>query len=386
MRIAIYSDNFYPEISGISDSICTTALILANQGHDILCVSPYYSEKNYKKRPQEIPFFEHPQVTIIRIPSLPLFKSPTGQSRISIPVLTSLSKVRDFAPDIIHTHSPFGTGIEALLVSKKLRVPLVGTNHTPIEKFVSVYLEKISRTYYAWYYNKCNFVSAPYLGLLDDMRACGFNAECAEIPNPVSVDTFTYTIEKENIKKQNNFPEHMILYTGRLSPEKHIEIIIRAVSLLKNEFPNLHLYITGHGSAEHTLVQEVEKYKLSKLVHFEGFVDNNRLVTLYQASDVFVIMSSAETQSLSLMQAYACGTPAVVARRGALPHYTPNECGIVVEPTDIHEVVDAIRIMITNKELRDRLSLGARTFVQKLSASHIAQQWIDVYTRLTSKI
>ena len=107
MRIAIFSDNFYPELSGISDSIILLAKELASLGHEICFFVPKYSEKNYQAVNlsfQELKF--DGRVRIKRLFSLPA-PFAGAQSRLVLP-LFSPDIFENFEPDVIHSQLFFG--------------------------------------------------------------------------------------------------------------------------------------------------------------------------------------------------------------------------------------------------------------------------------------
>ena len=135
-----------------------------------------------------------------------MHNSPTGQSRIAIPCGASLPFLYRFNPDVIHTQSPFGAGLEALLASRVLGVPLVGTNHTPIEEFVHyspVFGNRsalFARKYFAWYYNRCVFMTAPYQGLIDRMRQVGLKVEAQAVVQMVQQLLVAHNLHSLRVK------------------------------------------------------------------------------------------------------------------------------------------------------------------------------------------
>ena len=153
MRIAFFADNFYPELSGIVDSVLITGKELTKRGHSVVYVGPHYSPKDYtlvgkqchKQKGSEL----IDGMPIVRLPSLPLPYSPTGQSHFAFPTGRAVKFLRQWKPDIIHTHSPYGCGFEAKKAARKLDVPLVGTNHTPVEEFYP-FAPTLMRRFDAW--------------------------------------------------------------------------------------------------------------------------------------------------------------------------------------------------------------------------------------------
>src|SRR6185312_6477529 len=168
----------------------------------------------------------------------------------AFPIGASFSFLDSFKPDIIHTQSPYGTGWEAVRAAKRYKLPLIGTNHTPVEEFYP-WAPQTFRHFDAWYYNHCAFVTAPYQGLIDNMRQVGFKKEGRGQPNPVPFASKPSTPEeKAAAKVELKLDSPVLLCSGRLASEKKVDDILRAVAVLVKEFPAITLLITGHGSAE----------------------------------------------------------------------------------------------------------------------------------------
>ncbi len=396
MKIAYFSDNFYPEISGISDSIITTGEELIKRGHEVVFVAARYSAKDYKPilkydTKGNVLRDSREDLQVKRLPSLPMPNSPTGQSRVALPILSSYEFLKDWKPDVIHTQSPYGCGIEAWLVSKLLKVPLVGTNHTPIEEFVHYaplgrYYEGLARTYDAWYYNRCVFVTAPYQGLIDNMRTVGFKREGRGQANSVPFASSPSTKEQKLAAKiELQLPGPVLLCSGRLAPEKKVDVILKAVAKVVEEFPTITLVITGHGSVEGSLKKLAADLGIEKNVRFLGFVDSALLPKLYRASDAYVLMSTAETQSLSLMQAFAAGVPALTARSRGLVDYTPEDCGFLIEPGNVDELASRISLLLNDPEIRERMGQAGAAFVATLTPGAIAVAWEEIYAKATEQ-
>ena len=334
MRIAYYSDNFYPEISGISDSIITTGTELARRGHEVMYVAPWYPAKSYKASRDA----ERDKLYIVRLPSIPMPNSPTGQSRIALPIGRSISLVRAFKPDVIHVQSPYGTGLEGMLTAKLLGIPLVGTNHTPLEEFLhyvpgGTFIKAPALVYDSWFYNRCRLVTAPYYGLITEMRSHGFKRPGQAMPNPVPFMASPKNEEQKAVcKTELNIPGRLILSSGRLAPEKNVDVVLHALKKILPKFPDVILAITGHGSHEKSLKALAHKLGIEKNMRFVGFVMPDKLEQLYCTAEVYVVMSTAETQSLSLMQGFANGVPAVAARARRLIYFVPPPFGFFFSP------------------------------------------------------
>jgi glycosyltransferase involved in cell wall biosynthesis len=393
MKIAIYSDNFYPEMSGISDSIIALAQDLSRRGHKVNFYAPRYSKKNFrisKLEPKELDLGKN--IEIFRLPSIPYPSTPTKQGRIALPILSSYRHLKKFDPDVIYTQDFFFAGIEALVISKLLKKPLVGTNHTPISEFLKYapvhwnWLEKLILKYVSWYYNKCLWVSAPSQPILDEMKIFGLKRESRAISNPIYVSDYQPASDtlRDDLKKKIGFSEKTVLYTGRLADEKNIDVIIHAISLVKKKFPSVTFVVTGHGNGEAKLKKLTKKLGLEKNILFLGYVETSIFIKVYQASDVFTVMSTAETQCISMMQAMATGIPVIGANSWGLPDYINSENGYLVEPGDVETLAEKIIYLFENPEERKRLGQGGLKFVQKFGIKNIADEWGKIFARYSN--
>lgn len=388
MRIAYYSDNFFPELSGITDTIIVTGKELKKRGHEISYVCAYYSPRDYSiaklKYPENKADDRIDDIPIFRLPSFHV-PSPTGQSRFAFPFGRSIKFLKSFNPDVIHTQSPYGVGWEAMIAAKKLNIPLVGTNHTAVEDFFP--LPFVMRAYDAWYYNHCDFVTTPYKRLISRMREKGFCKPARSVANPVQLTDFTPPTMGEKNEYKNTFGLNgpVLLYVGRLGAEKRVDVVLRAVALLVKKFKTLTFVATGHGAAEPSLKALVHKLGIDKHVRFTGFLSPESLPHMYKTADAFAIMSTSDSQSIALMQAYANGVPAVCASARGLPDYTPETCGFLVEPGDYRDLADKLSLLLSDSALRESMGRAARTFVQQFSPEIIAEEWENIYKEVIER-
>jgi glycosyltransferase involved in cell wall biosynthesis len=391
MKIAIVSDFFYPELSGVTDSISLLGKALGERGHQVLFLAPWYTKKDYEiARPGKSAADLGGNVSIKRLPAIRHPMSPTRQGRIALPIGKGLLDLYTFKPDVVYTHSIYGPGIEALIYSKLRRTPLVGTNHTPVSEFlpgVPRILVRAILRYTSWYYNKCSFVSAPCKTLLDEMMDFGFKKNAGAIANPVDLLHFSPAKDEKEKKSHKIFfglTSHTVLYTGRLGGEKKIDVIIRALAITQKTIPDISLAITGHGSAEDGLRKLAESLGISAKVKFLGFVDEAVYPNIYKGSDIFVIMSTAETQSLSLMQAMASGLPTIGARAWGLPEYIETKgehpSGIVLEPGDVEGLAETLVSLFKNQAHMKSLGEGGIEAVKKYAPEAIVKRWEDIFT------
>lgn len=389
MRIAIFSENFYPELSGISDSIITLAKELARRGHIIGFFVPEYPKKNYPEgNTKEIDL--GPNISIHRFGSVP-WPSGTAAGRFVFPTNLSadsrLATIRKFNPDVIHTQLFFGMGVEALMNAQILNKPLIGTNHTALKEFLkydpikSAWFDMEILHYMNWYYERCNLVTAPSQSVFDEMDSFGFTGRPRRvISNPIDTHYFRpLPTDIAVLKKKFGFSEHTIFHAGRLSDERHPDILIKALAIVKKKIPDAMLALAGKGIAEPELRELTRSLGLEKSVIFMGFIPQETLVEAYNAAEMFGIASTADTQSLVMMQAMACGIPVIGVRARALPEYINDNNGFIVEPNDEKAFAEKVLYLFQHPDVARKLGTGGRTYVEQFSNSAIGTEWEKIY-------
>lgn len=377
MRIAIFSDNFFPELSGIADMVVTLARELGKRGHKVRLYVPYYAPRNFHR--VTIPFEEidlGENVSIKRLFSIP-FPTGTKQGRMILPSIFGWRDVKKFKPDVLHTQLFFGAGFLALRAQKKLHIPLVGTNHTVISGFVphipffgqslvDFILKLVSR-----FYNHAQLVTAPSRTLLQEMIHYGVDKPCEFVNNPIDLDQFRVL---SSPKKKAS-----LVYAGRLAPEKKLDVLIGAMPLIREKIPEVNLRVAGHGPEQERLKKLAQQLSVADSVTFLGTLSKPALVELYNQSELFVTSSTSENQPLTLLQAFACGIPAVGVNARGLSEHILSSCGKVVEPDSINLLAEAIIDLLHNPSLREEMGKNALEYVKQFQAGAVVQKWEQVY-------
>lgn len=391
MRVAIFTDNFYPELGGIQDSILATVREFGQRGHRIMLIAPSASHRDYARvgrAPTEPDLGSN--VRIRRVPSVHV-PSSSQQSRLAIPIGQQWRRVADFNPHIIHTHTFFGVGLEAMRTARRLALPFVGTNHWNVGAF-DVYMplgrtvfRQISSKLVTRYYQKCNWITAPSQFTIADMQACGLTRPCSVVSNPIDTTLFrpVSPCDKTAYRAKLKLSGAVIVYAGRLGKEKNIEVLIRAIAAARRHVPDISMVVAGHGSDADRLEKLRCALGLNRQIRFVGTLDHAELAKLFAAADVFAIASTSETQSMVLLQAMACGLPVVGAQSGGLTEHIPATVGRLASADDPDDFAAQLTAILTRPQMRHQLGREARSFVQDFSVSAIADAWEQIYSRLT---
>lgn len=388
MKIAIFSDTFYPELGGIADSILSLSKGLANLGNEVNFYVPKYSRANFElaHRKYEEPDLG-PGIKITRLNSIP-FPIQTRQERITLFNPGIIKKIGEWGPDIIHSQLFWSVGLLALKTAKNLKKPIIGTNHMAISEFsryAPLGLKSAGNLlikYTVWYYSKCDFVTAPSNSVFEEMGKLGFNKPHTVISNPIEIGNYhPVSSDEEQKKLKNQFGLHgpVITYAGRLAAEKNIDVLIKAMPAIKRLIPNAELVIAGHGVQEKELKTLVRNFNLTNSVKFTGMLDQSKLADLYRASDIFAIASTSETQNMTMMQAMATSLPVIGVRARALPEYLNRNNGFVVEPGDSQALAEKAVMLLADSNLRHEIGKNGLGFVQSFSPEKIAEAWQNIY-------
>jgi len=219
------------------------------------------------------------------------------------------------------------------------------------------------------------------------MLADGITAPARAIANPVDMKIFNdqEKIDQAAVRKKYNLSKPLVVYAGRLAFEKNIDVIIKAIKIIKKDFPSINLALAGHGQAEASLKSLVKELGLMESVKFLGTLDHYDLARLYRSADVFAIASTSEVQSMTIIQAMACGLPAIGVNYNSIPELIRPDSGLLFEPGNSEDLAKQIIKISADTDLRQKLSRGALSFAPKFSAANIAREWVKLYEEVIEK-
>ena len=386
----MFTDYFFPELGGIQDSIATISRSLARRGHQVDIYAPRYAKRDYRRIGATVPERDlGANVRVRRRPSLP-FPSSTQQSRVALPSPIGWTRlVARTRPDVIHTHSFFGIGLEALFNGACLGIPVIGTNHTTIAGFAPHLPVRADRAaaYVMWFYNRCDYVTAPSRSVFEELGANKLCRPHQVVSNPIDTELFAplRRDERDMLRARFGLAGPTITYAGRLGPEKNIDILLHAVAALRDKGVVAELAIAGHGSHEPILRTLAVGLRIDQQVRFFGTLTQDELAGLLRISDTFAIMSTSETQSMVLLQAMASGVPVVAAETRALPEFVGPGNGVLVDPHDAAGLALALAGLLAAPERRRQLGAGGRRSAERHGTEMIADTWETLYRSVSNR-
>lgn len=338
------TDSYGGVTNGVETTIDSHAAELVSRGHDVTVIAPKQEGVEYGTTEEGFEII--PQQTI------PLVEF--GGEKLGLPLETALEGDCP-EPDIVHTHGPFTEGSMGKQIAAKHDAPVISTFHTPTSEYadyvfgrfadndyVDKTVEGLNNEVYRAIYDDVDWRKAlselSLQNILGSTLETIFNRtlgwqETQQIFAPTQqaadylsdrinsevdvlsngIDTDFYKPTEPDFREWEGVPDskNLIGYCGRLSPEKNLEDLIELDDKLDED---TELLVWGGGGQTEKYSEVFEEAGISYL----GFLDEEDMPTAYSGVDVLVNPSTAETQGLTVLEANACGTPAVGADALAL--------------------------------------------------------------------
>jgi 1,2-diacylglycerol 3-alpha-glucosyltransferase len=385
MKIAIFSDTYLPQTNGVATVVSQSAKSLSECGHDVWIFTVSGQHKNLTQSPDD------QKVTLVILPSLKT--AAYSGERFTLPTGAAVRRLRKFNPDIIHSHTPFAVGWEAVLGAKILKTAFVGTHHTFYDHYLKhikadyKWAKKLSWKYTSAYYNRCDLVLSPSQSLADAMTRTGLKKPVAVLPNPIETDLFRPCVDratKLKLKKKFGLKGRSLVYMGRVSYEKNIDQVIRAFALALRKNPDLELMIIGDGPEKNNLERLSQQIGIANKVIFTGALqrDQDNLVCALQANDAFITASKSENMPMSVIEAISVGLPTImVSEKGLVELTKDGVTGFLVKADDLTAMAEKIVTLCSDQRRLKKFSQESRVFALKYSKENVTNLLLEAYRR-----
>lgn len=381
MRILMMTNTYFPIVGGLEQSVFSFSEEFKRLGHEVLIVTPTFA-----KAPVEEP-------GVIRLPAFQKFSWTIFS--VNFPVSGLLTKLmKEFSPDIVHSHCPFFMGDFAVRLSRQHAIPLVFTYHTMFEEYVQdwpVQNEGVKRFIVKLAAGYAGFVDrliVPCESVQEILLKRGVKTPMEVVPTGVDLERFSKG-DGKTFREQNQIPPDafVIGHAGRLAAEKNLDFLVNCmVELLKKE-PRAHALIVGKGSSEEMIKDTFQKAGLQERLHLVGVLHYQQLVDAYFAMDVFAFASLSETQGIVLIEAMAAGLPVVALDApGARDIVKDLQNGRLLKEMDQQSFIDALLwVLCCSSEERQTMKQAARTTAQKYTIVLSAKRMLEVYEDARSR-
>ena len=315
MKIGLFTDTYFPQVSGVATSIKTLRDQLTALGHQVYIFTT--------TDPAADPVSDQAE-GIYRFASIP-FVSFTDRRIAVSGWLKVLRLAKKLDLDVVHNQTEFSLGMMGKMVAREMKIPCLHTYHTMYQDYLHYIangrvLKPRDVAHLAHFYLKnMTGVIAPSERVLDTLLSYGVEAPIRVIPTGVNLQVFQTPDSKKEIsalRQKLGYTDQtpVLLSLSRVAFEKNIHALVEAMPDILEKEPAAQLLIVGEGPARPTLERQVREMGLQDHVSFTGQVDNDQVCHYYQMADVFVSASDSETQGLTYDEALASDLPIVVMR------------------------------------------------------------------------
>ena len=342
MNIGIFTDTYFPQISGVATSIKTLKDALEKQGHNVFIFTT--TDPHVQKGAVE--------ANVFRFSSVP-FISFTDR-RVAFRGFFEATKVaREVKLDIVHTQTEFALGMIGKYVAHQLKIPAIHTYHTMYEDYLHYVLNgHLLRPYHVKqftnvYLKNMDGVIAPSERVEKLLKRYKVTLPMKVIPTGVDIESLNQPITNDVRHDLGIEPDAQVLLTlSRIAGEKKINRILNVLPEIVDEFPKACLVIAGDGPDLEVLQEQVERLTLEDNVIFAGDVPHEDVGSFYKMADLFVSASDTETQGLTYIEALASGTRCVVYDTDYTEQVFDDKCfgEVFTRPSEMRdEILDYLR-------------------------------------------
>lgn len=391
MKICVFTDSFFPYISGVTTSIANRVNELASRGHEISIFRPRPSSEDQKEMEKDL----HEAIQVFDLtPSLPRRSIPDLD--IVIPTfLPALKIARRQGPQLIHIETQWGVGWQGCITAKVLRVPLVGSFHTfwadpeylkyfpfPAGKLTT----RIMWKYTIFFFNRCTKVLCPSGVMKQQLMHHGLRSQPKVLRNSIQLPDIPCKEEIGRLRHGHQLDKgpHFI-FIGRISHEKSLDVALQAFATIADDYPETNFVLIGTGNAVEPLKQQAMDLGIREKIVFLGQVPNARLIdqSLPCMGDVFLTASTTENQPVSILEAMSFGLPIIgPAARGIPELVRHKETGLLFEPHDPEDLGQKMRYIIDNPGERENFSQNALNEASRYSVESTADKIEQIYSAL----
>ncbi|MEK8130992.1 glycosyltransferase family 1 protein [Paenibacillus filicis] len=367
MRVALFTDTYVPDVNGVAKTLGRLVNDLESRGAVCKVFAPDGGTGGDEDRRRVERFY-----------SIPFLLYP--ECRMALPGPVHLRKtLRAFQPDLIHLATPFNLGLMGLSYAKRHRIPVVASYHTHFDHYLAFYklqwMEPVLWKYMQWFHQDCRKIYVPSESCRRHLEEKGL-APLEIWPRGVETASFHPRGGRdETLASRNISPDKfVILYVGRLAPEKSIDVLMGTFDSLPASIRACsHLIVAGDGPLYKPLT---ERYGGEADITFTGFEQGEALRELYAAADVFLFPSATETFGNVVLEAMASGTPVIGAAAGGVADSIEHgKTGLLCVPGDTADFARAVCRIFSDRGLAGELAGQAHSY-------SLRQSWDAIFSRL----
>jgi glycosyltransferase involved in cell wall biosynthesis len=371
------ADAYKPYVSGVTSYIDLNKRALEALGHEVYVFSFGEPEKMEEDEPR-----------VILNPGLPL--ADTG-FYLSLRYRTAAKKLLQ-TMDVVHVHHPFLSGRLALHYCRHKQIPIIFTNHTRYDLYAQARLplmpQEISngllQAYMPDFCDAVDLVISPSRGMEKVLRQFGVESHVEVVPNGANLHPFQNAIPRSRSDFGYTAKDVLLVYMGRIAPEKNLEFLLRAFAGVARAVPNTHLLILGAGQKEYD--DELRAIPgilgVADRVRFAGMIPYAQLPSYLTMCDIFVTASVTEVHPFSVIEAMASGLPVVgIESPGVGDSISDGATGLLAID-DLAAYTAKLTLLCLDRTLQKQMGAAALQASEQFSIERTTRIMLEHYTRL----
>ena len=379
LRIGQFTDTFLPVVDGVGRVVQAYAENLSAMGHQVTVVAPMYDTGFQGGFPFELVDFIGTSV-----PGMKQYK--VGEAMLDAHYRR---RIRMIELDIVHAHSPFTAGSEALRLAAVRRLPMVATFHSKyyddfLKATKSESVARMMTKVVVNYYSRADEVWAVGNNTADVLRSYGYEGEIQVMPNGATLRTVRPSDVEEVSRRFALGKEPVILFVGQMDWKKNILTVLEACAELKKQGKRFHLLLAGQGIDMNDIRQKLKELNIQDISQVLGHItDTSLLDGLYTRATVFAFPSLYDAAPMVVREAAVMGTPSVMVRGStAAEIIRDGENGFLCEnnPQDLAKVISGI---LADPAKRDRAGQRAKETIP-VPWSKVLEAASERYERLVA--
>ena len=382
MRVGLFSDAYYPTISGVTISVATLSKELIKLGHDVIIITNGHDLATFSEN-------------IVRFEGTRLPMRGMREFRIGKVTNKKVDIIGKLNLDIIHCHTEFTMGRLGRRAAKKFNIPVVHTYHTMYENYIH-FITKVFRSpliilskwYSKSFADSADEVIFPTMKVKKAFDGYGYEKASHIIPTGIYLDKFRrINYKKEyfsDLRKKLGIKEDdfVLLFLGRMSREKSVEALLKEFKKVAKSRDNIKLLLVGGGPDLNYFKDLAYDLGVAEKVICTGMVPPFEVGLYYQISDLFVNFSITETQGLTYIEALASGVPLLVK-------YDDNLEGVIKPGINGYSFTDDLDFfplfnkLYNNKVLFNEITNNSsKATIERFSAENYALNVLEIYNSL----
>ena len=373
MRICMVSEDYEPNIAGVGVHLQNLVRELVSAGHDVTMIT--------SKKPHQADVTELTRLTIYRNRSVRI----SGFYHSLMTTRRIRRILETHRVEVVHVHFLSAMAVQAVRVAKKMGIRTIYTYHMAEEIFTSRVsavppAQRLISRLITRFCNQFDVVTFPSHTLADRARRSGLMPPSRVVGNAVAV---TSSGAGDDRPDPGQF---VVLYVGRLSPEKNLAFLLRVFQKLSVKYPAARLWMAGDGPIRAQLQALAATLGIERSVTFLGHLPQAELARYYRRADVFVLASFFETQGMVCIEAMQFGKPLLVSDGivSCRELVDDGENGFIFRHTDESHLLERLEVLVHQPELRAKMAARSSGKASSFSLASVMAAHEDLYRGLLS--